>query len=201
MFETKDIPPSFRTDLSGTEKATVKSWVDNSDPFNFALRGITEHPFFNGDQKAIDAALVSAGILSEIIDKSELQQAYSVTRGLGQYDVDQVKTALKEKEKLGYSPLISDAGFIAVTFDDKVSLDYSEPDDNEEYYILKSYLVKGSKALFIGNQNDFTKRVESEILLQKGSSYYIIEEDIVVITDETGRERLVHYIDVVFIKE
>ena len=61
--------------------------------------------------------------------------------------------------------------------------------------------MKGSKALFIGNQNDFTKRVESEILLQKGSSYYIIEEDIVVITDETGRERLVHYIDVVFIKE
>lgn len=51
------------------------------------------------------------------------------------------------------------------------------------------------------NLNDFTNCIESEILLQKGSSDYIVEEDIVVVTDETGRERLVHYIDVVFIQE
>ncbi|MBN1166756.1 MAG: hypothetical protein JXA44_06440 [Methanospirillaceae archaeon] len=200
VFETRDIPPYLREDLTDKEKQVVKSWVDDSDPINFASRGVKDHQTFLGKPELFEESLVSAGILSEVIKKSELRQAYPVTRGLKKHDIDQVKSALEENERTGYAPLLTDAGFLAVTYDDTVSLGYSTPDKYGEYFVLKSHLLKGTKALFIGNQNDFTRRIESEILLQRGCNYYIVGDDIVVVTDSDGTEKLVHYIEVIFIE-
>jgi len=94
VFETRDIPPYLRKDLTDDEKQVVKSWVEDSDPINFALRGVKDHWAFIENPEMFEESLVSAGILAKIIKKSELQQAYPVTRGLKTYDINQIKSAL-----------------------------------------------------------------------------------------------------------
>lgn len=195
-YQTLDIPPDHRDDLTDEIKQAIKSWTKDSIPINTALRYGKDHECFKGKPEVYKKAILEAGLLSEAINESTLNQEYAVTRGLGPYDVNRIKAALEERNETRISPLITDKGFTAVSFVNRVALGYAEPDKNGEKYLITSWLNKGDTALFIGNESSLSSRKEGEILLMMGSNYYISGERIY--TSENGT--VVHLIDVVFVK-
>jgi len=197
VYQTKDTPPDYREDLTQEEKDTIRDWVKDSKPFNNALRHTVDHEYFNGDSEKYEIALASAVILSNVIEKSKLQEGYRIHRGLGSYDIGKVKIALQERELTGMSPLISDNGFVAVSTEFQSAYKYSVGGENEDEYILLSKLKRGKKALFIGNENPTHDKKQGEILLQAGTGYYIIGEDV----DTTDSGKVVHLITVVFVED
>ncbi|MBN1168071.1 MAG: hypothetical protein JXA44_13230 [Methanospirillaceae archaeon] len=177
-------------------KFVIKNWTRDSTPINTAVRYGKLHEYFKGKLESYNTAVIEAGLLSKAICKSSLQQEYTVSRGLGPYDVNKVKVALNERQITGISPILDDKGFISVTYQNEISLGYAEPDEMGEIYLFSSTLQKGDNALFIGDETTLSKRKEGEILLQKGSRYYITGEKTYI--PDSGI--LIHLIDIVFIK-
>ena len=195
MFETKDVPPEYREDLSSEVKSVIRDWVKDSTPINTALRYGKTHEYFKGDPAGFEKAITGAGLLSEAINQSSLQQEYVVARGLGPYDVQRIKNALDERNNTGLSTLIQDEGFTAVSYQERIAYEYAIPDDNGEKYLLVSRLQRGGRALFIGNENPSFKRKEGEILLQKKTGYYITGKRTII----TDNNEIVHLIEVVYV--
>ena len=173
MYQTKDTPPDARSDLTHDSLNAIKSWIKDSTPINTALRYDKNHEYFKGKPGLYEKAIIEAELLTEAINNSTLQQEYTVSRGLGSYDVNKIKQALDEKRNSGTSPLLVDDGFTAVSYQNDVAFGYSEADNEGERYLLISTLQRGDRALFIGNESTLSNRKEGEILLQKGSRYYI----------------------------
>jgi hypothetical protein len=173
QFQTSDIPPDYRDDLTENEKKIIRNWVRNSQPFNNALRFGQNHDFFKDKPGYYDECLYQAEILSDVIKRSRLTDEYNVRRGLGAYEIRNVKEALLEHKRTGISPILYDEGFTAVSFQPGTALSFSIPDENDERYVLVSKVRRGDTALFIGNENMSHNRKQGEILLPAGTGYYI----------------------------
>lgn len=196
LYQTEDIPPEHREDLPSEIKSVIKDWVKDSTPINTVLRYGKSHNYFRNKPELYEKAITGASILSEVINNSQLNQEYVVTRGLGPYDVQRVKKALEDKSSSGVSMIIQDEGFTAVSYQNNTALEYTQPDDQGERYLLISTLHKGDNALFIGNENPSFKRKEGEILLQRKTGYYITGKRTII----TDTNEIVHLIDVVYVK-
>lgn len=195
QFKTADIPPDYRDDLSPDMKNVIKRWVIDSTPINTALRYGADHEYFIDNPELFEDVLEDGRILSEAVNLSSLRQEYTVTRGLGSYDVTRVKQALDERNKTGVFPIILDKGFTSVSYQNDIAMGYADQDENGEIFLLASTLEKGYLALFIGNESTIAERKEGEILLQKESPYYITGEKTYI--SEMGI--VLHLIDVVFL--
>ncbi|HWQ65370.1 MAG TPA: ADP-ribosyltransferase [Methanospirillum sp.] len=196
-FETVDVPPDRREELTKEEKDAIRDWVKDSKPFNNALRHTKDHEYFKGDCEKYENAIAGAVILSDVIERSRLKQGYDVQRGLGPYDVNQIKSAIIERNITGISPILFDEGFTAVSFDDTQSLKYAVADESGEKYIIASSLKQGDMALFIGNENESHNRKQGEILLPAKTGYYVTK--IRSSLDDEGN--IINFVDVVFIHE
>lgn len=148
-----------------------------------------------GNTALFEKAITGAGLLSEAINQSSLQQEYVVARGLGPYDVQHIKEALNERNNTGISTLIRDKGFTVVSFQESIAYEYAIPDDNGEKYLLVSKLHQGDRALFIGNENPSFERKEGEILLQRKTGYYITGKRTII----TDKNEIVHLIEVAYV--
>lgn len=173
IFQTEDIPPDYRDDLTDNEKKIIRNWVRDSQPFNNALRFSSNHEFFKDKPGYYDECLYIAEILSDTIKRSRLKEGYNVRRGLGEYDIGKIKEALIERNRTGISPILYDEGFTAVSFQPGTALQFAIPDENGERYVLISKLRRGDTALFIGDENPSHNRKQGEILLPEGTGYYI----------------------------
>lgn len=90
-----------------------------------------------------------------------------------------------------------DDGFTAVSYQNDVALGYTEADDEGERYLLISTLQRGDRALFIGNESTLSNRKEGEILLQKGSRFYITRMKTYIAVEG----EVIHQVFVEFIKD
>ncbi|MBN1165497.1 MAG: hypothetical protein JXA44_00020 [Methanospirillaceae archaeon] len=193
-FHTADIPPYYRDDLTQEDKQVIGDWVKNSIPINKALRLGKDDKFFKTKPDLYEESIDKAIILSAVIERSKLEQEYNVSRGLGSYDINKVKDTVEARKKTGVSTFVEDDGFTAVSYQNKIALEYAEPDTNGEKYLIVSKLHRGDKALFIGNENPIYDRKEGEILLQKNTGYYITGEKTII----TDNNEIVHLIEVVY---
>ncbi len=196
VYRTRDTPPDYRDNLTENEKRIIRDWVKKSKPFNYALRFKEKHDYFKGDVDKYEKSLAEALILSEIVERSSLKQAYDVQRGLGEYDVNKIKDALIEKELTGVSPVLFDDGLTAVSFDETTSKHFTDPDEKGEKYILVSSLKRGDVALFIGNENPTHNRKQGEILLPRKTGYYVKKAH----RGSDDKGNIVNFIDVVFVR-
>jgi len=188
VYQTKDIPPIYRDNLSDVQKQVITDWVVDSTFINAAARyGKRADEFITNPEK-FDDANRGKKIIEGMIAGESLNQSYEVYRGLKKYDIDRVKRSLQIMREIGELDELSDKGFTSVTFNEKTPLVYATPDENDELWIYSSILDEGAPALFIGNENPTNSgfRKEGEILINRKTKYYILGDEIVNIKYKDG---------------
>lgn len=194
-----DIPPHYREDLTIEEKEVINEWVKDSTYINAAARYGQNAEEFKKHPGKFDEANRQKKILEGLIAAESLKQSYDVVRGLGEFDIIRVKTALDTLNN-GESAELIDSGFTAVSFNDQASINYARPDDNGDLWIYVASLQEGAPTLFIGDENpsELGYRDEGEILINRNTKYYVLGETITGITDKHGMYRKTHLVEIKF---
>lgn len=194
-----DIPPHYREDLTIEEKEVINEWVKDSTYINAAARYGRNAEEFKKHPEKFDEANRQKKILEGLIAAESLKQSYDVVRGLGDFDIIRVKTALDTLNN-GESAELIDSGFTAVSFNDQASINYARPDDNGDLWIYFASLQEGAPTLFIGDENpsELGYRDEGEILINRNTKYYVLGETITGITDKHGMYRKTHLVEIKF---
>ena len=195
-YQTKDIPPVYRVDLSKTQKKAINEWVKDSTYINAAARYGHNADEFKRHPEKFDEANQQKIILERLISEESLKQSYEVFRGLKEYDIIRTKKTLEEIKITNKATELFDDGFNAVSFNEDTPLIYATPDENGEIWMYSANLNEGYPALFIGNENPqyLGYRKEGEILTNRKTKFTIIGDEIMNVQDATGTIKRLHLV-------